>query len=233
MNLFYQPGIPEGIIYLDAEESRHVVRVLRMSEGDQLNLTDGKGFFYFAKITNADPKKCQFKILDRKETQKRNFYIHIAIAPTKNADRIEWFVEKAVEIGVDEISFILCKNSERKVINLERVEKIAVSAMKQSQQARLPKINEVVPFQKILNSPLDQKFIAYVDSSNPKHLQSAAQLNKKYLILIGPEGDFSNEELELATQHGFEKVSLGTNRLRTETAGLVAVQVLGLVNVQN
>ncbi len=233
MNLFYQPGIPEGIIYLDAEESRHVVRVLRMNEGDQLNLTDGKGFFYFAKITNADPKKCQFKILDRKETQKRNFYIHIAIAPTKNADRIEWFVEKAVEIGVDEISFILCKNSERKVINLERVEKIAVSAMKQSQQARLPKINEVVPFQKILNSPLDQKFIAYVDSSNPKHLQSAAQLNKKYLILIGPEGDFSNEELELATQHGFEKVSLGTNRLRTETAGLVAVQVLGLVNVQN
>lgn len=231
MNLFYQPGISAGITHLDAEESRHAVRVLRMSEGDQLTLTDGKGFFYSAKITKADSNKCQFEILDKKEAPKRNFYIHVAIAPTKNADRIEWFVEKATEIGIDEISLVLCKNSERKVINSERIEKIAVSALKQSQQALLPKLKELIPFKKIVEIKADQKFIGFVDSANPFHLKTLAQPAKKYLILIGPEGDFSKEELELAIQYGFEKVSLGTNRLRTETAGLVAVQVLALLNV--
>jgi len=230
LNLFYQPGISEGINYLNAEESRHAVRVLRMIEGDHLTLTDGKGFFYSARITKADSKKCQFEILEKKETTKRNFHIHVAIAPTKNADRIEWFVEKATEIGVDEISFILCKNSERKVINTDRVEKIAVSAMKQSQQALLPRLNEIVPFKKIAEAKGDHKFIGFVDSSNPTHLKTLAQPRKKYLVLIGPEGDFSKEELELAIKSGFEKVSLGTNRLRTETAGLVAVQVLALAN---
>lgn len=230
MNLFYQPRISEGINYLDAEESRHAVRVLRMSEGDQIALTDGKCFFYSARITNADAKKCQFEILDKKKTPKRNFHVHIAIAPTKNADRIEWFVEKATEIGIDEISFILCKSSERKVINIDRVEKIAVSAMKQSQQALLPKLNEIVPFKKIVEAKADQKFIGFVDSTNPTHLKTLAEPGKKHLVLIGPEGDFSKEELELAIKNGFEKVSLGANRLRTETAGLVAVQILALVN---
>jgi len=232
LNLFYQPGIPEGITHLDAEESRHAVRVMRMSEGGQLTITDGKGFFYSAKITKADSKKCVFEVLDKKEVLKRNFHIHIAIAPTKNADRIEWFVEKATEIGVDEISFIFCRNSERKTINLDRMEKIAVCAMKQSQQAWLPKINDIVPIKKVISTTSDQKFIAYVDATNPKHLQSVTQQDKKYLVLIGPEGDFSKEELDLAIQSGFEKVSLGNNRLRTETAGLAAVQILGLVNVQ-
>jgi len=231
LNLFYQPGISEGINYLDLEESRHAVRVLRMNEGDQLAITDGKGFFYSASITKADSKKCQFEVQDKKSTAKRNFYIHIAIAPTKNADRIEWFVEKVTEIGIDEISFILCKNSERKVINKDRVEKIAVSAMKQSQQALLPKLNEIVPFKKIVEAMADQKFIGFVDSSNPLHLKALARPEKKYLILIGPEGDFSIEELEMAVNNGFEKVSLGTNRLRTETAGLVAAQVMALANV--
>jgi len=231
LNLFYQSGISEGITHLDAEESRHAIRVLRMSEGDQLHLTDGKGFLYSVKITKADAKKCEFEILDKKEILKRNFHVHIAIAPTKNADRIEWFVEKVTEVGVDEISFILCKNSERKTVNLDRVEKIAVSAMKQSQQTWLPKINEMVPFKKIVEVKADQKFIGFVDSANPLHLNKLAQPNRKYLILIGPEGDFSKEELTLAMQSGFEKVSLGVNRMRTETAGLVAVHILGLVNV--
>lgn len=231
MNLFYQPGIPEGITHLDAEESRHAIRVLRMSEGDQLFMTDGKGFFYSAKIIKADPKKCVFEILDKKEVPKKNFYIHVAIAPTKNADRIEWFVEKATEIGIDEISFMLCQNSERKTINIERIEKIAVNAMKQSQQAWLPTINGIVPFKKILSTTSDQKFIAHVDTTNPKHIQSVTQRDKKYLALIGPEGDFVKDELELAIQYGFEKVSLGDNRLRTETAGLMVVQALGLANV--
>jgi 16S rRNA (uracil1498-N3)-methyltransferase len=232
LNLFYQPEISAGISHLDAEESRHAVRVLRMSEGDPLMLTDGKGCFYSAKITKADPKKCQFEILDKHEAPRRNFHIHVAIAPTKNADRIELFVEKVTEIGIDEISFILCKNSERKAINMDRVKKTAVSAMKQSQQALLPKLNELVPFKKIVEVKTDQKFIGFVDSTNPIHLKTLAQPNKKYLILIGPEGDFSKEELELSIQNNFEKVSLGTNRLRTETAGLVAVQVLALANVR-
>lgn len=230
MNLFFQPGIPEGIIYLDAEESRHAVRVLRMTEGDQLDLTDGKGYFYSAKITKADSKKCQFEILEKREVKKRNFQIHIAIAPTKNADRNEWFVEKAVEIGIDEISFIICKNSERKTINMERIEKIAISAMKQSQQAWLPKLNPIIPFKEITSGKNDQKFIAYVDATNPVHLQSVAQRDKKYLVLIGPEGDFSKEELDLALQNGFQKVSLGHNRLRTETAGIVTCQILNALN---
>ncbi len=232
MNLFYQPGIPDGIHHLDREESHHVIRVLRMNEGQNFDLTDGQGFFYVARITKADPKKCEFEIIDKKEGAKRNFHIHIAIAPTKNADRTEWFLEKAIEIGVDQISFMLCKNSERKVINQERIEKIAVSAMKQSQQAWLPRLSQMVPFKEIISTQADQKFIAFVDASNPRHLKSLTTSQKKYLVLIGPEGDFSKEELDLALKNGFEKVSLGPNRLRTETAGLVACQILNLINSQ-
>jgi 16S rRNA (uracil1498-N3)-methyltransferase len=229
VNLFYQPNIPQGIHHLDREESHHVVRVLRMTEGQNLDLTDGQGFFYNAKITKADPKKCEFEIIEKRSILKKRFHIHIAIAPTKNADRIEWFIEKATEVGVDQISFMLCKNSERKVINHERLEKVAVSAMKQSQQAWLPRLSQMIPFKEILSSSVDQKFIAFVDASNTKHLQAIASPKKNYLILIGPEGDFSKDELELAQQNGFEKVGLGVNRLRTETAGLVAVQILNFV----
>ena len=230
MNLFYQPGIPEGVHHLDREESHHVIRVLRMSEGQNLDLTDGQGFFYVTRITKADPKKCEFEIVDKKEGGKRNFQVHIAIAPTKNADRIEWFIEKAIEIGVDQISFMLCKNSERKVINQERIDKIAISAMKQSQQAWLPRISPMIPFKEIVSIKTDQKFITYVDSENPNHLKDVASLGKNYLVLIGPEGDFSKEELGQAMSSGFEKVSLGPNRLRTETAGIAAVHILNLKN---
>jgi len=232
LNLFYQPGIPEGITHLDAEESRHAVRVLRMAEGDPLSLTDGKGFLYSAKVTRADSKKCGFEISGKREIRKRDFFIHIAIAPTKNADRIEWFVEKALEIGVDEISFMLCRNSERKVINTERIEKIAISALKQSQQAWMPTIHAITPFKEVLGFKGDQKFIAYVDESNPTHLQSVAVRGKKYVVLIGPEGDFTGEELQQAGENGFKKISLGPHRLRTETAGLAACQILNLLQLK-
>jgi 16S rRNA (uracil1498-N3)-methyltransferase len=230
LNLFYQPGIPDGIHFLDAHESRHAVCVLRMLESDRIELTDGQGFFYSAKILKVDSKKCEFEILNEKFIPKRNFQTHIAIAPTKNADRTEWFVEKATEIGIDAITFLQCKNSERKTVNIDRVEKIAISAMKQSQQAWLPKINTMTSFKEILTAEAHQKFIAYVDASNPKHLQSLVLKGKNYLVLIGPEGDFSKEELDLAIQHGYEKISLGTNRLRTETAGLAACQALYFIN---
>ncbi len=201
-----------------------------MSSGDDIKVTDGKGFFYQAQIVSIDSKKCVFKINTHEKIPAKNFRIHIAIAPTKNADRIEWFVEKAVEIGVDEISFILCKNSERRVLNLERIQKIAVSAMKQSQQPWMPTLHPLQPFNDILKQSADQKFIGHVDSSNPVHLKAIAKPNKSYLVLIGPEGDFFNEELNAALQSGFEKVSLGENRLRTETAGLTACQTLQFVN---
>lgn len=231
MNLFYQSSIPQGVHHLDREESHHAIRVLRMDKGQALELTDGKGSFYVAKIVTADPKKCAFEITEKKQVAKRDFQIHIAIAPTKNADRIEWFIEKATEIGVDQISFMLCKNSERKSINFDRLEKVAVSAMKQSRQAWLPRLSELTPFKEILAVSADQKFIAYVDASNPKHLNSISMPKKNYLVLVGPEGDFSKEELELAEKTGFEKVSLGPNRLRTETAGLVAVQSLNFIQM--
>ncbi|MBI3218359.1 MAG: 16S rRNA (uracil(1498)-N(3))-methyltransferase [Bacteroidetes bacterium] len=230
MNLFYLPGIDEGIHHLDVEESRHAVKVLRMSAGDQITLADGKGTWYFARITNADAKKCTFEVQKKKYFPKKDYSIHLAIAPTKNADRIEWLVEKNVEMGIDEISFMQCQTSERKNINIDRIEKIAISAMKQSEQAWLPMINALKPFREIVQIQADQKFIGHVDVTNPHHLKALAQPKKKYLILIGPEGDFSNGELELAQKNGFEKISLGANRLRTETAGMVACQVLHLIN---
>lgn len=231
MNLFYQPKIGEGVLYLDIEESRHVIKVLRMGKGDELLLTDGKGFLYAARITQDDAKKCGFEIKEKKQIAKRKYQIHLAISPTKNADRMEWLVEKATEVGIDQISFILCKNSERKIINIDRMEKIAISALKQSGQTRLPQLSSIVSFKEILKSEASQKFIAFVDEDNPDHLKSMAMPNENYLVLIGPEGDFREEELSSAIQNNFMKVSLGGNKLRTETAGLVACQILHFVNI--
>jgi len=202
-----------------------------MNPGDTIELTDGQGFFYQATIRNADSKNCSFTIIDKKETPLRDFTISIAIAPTKNIDRTEWFIEKAVETGVEKIYLILCKNSERKKVHHERLIKIAISAMKQSRQARLPIISDMIPFSKIISHPADQKFICYVDVANPDQLKSLAKPNQSYLVLIGPEGDFSKEEIQVAVDHDFKKVSLGPNRLRTETAALTACQVLNFINL--
>lgn len=230
MNLFYQPRIPQGISYLDADESRHCVKVLRHTVGDLLRITDGQGFFYDAVITKADDRQCIFRITEKIVQPLRDFTIHIAVSPTKNADRIEWFVEKAVEFGVDTISIVECENTERTYLKKERLEKVAVSAMKQSLKATLPRIEGLLSFQNILGSNATEKFIAYVDQQNPDHLQTMATSGKHYLVLIGPEGDFSADELNAALQNGFKKVSLGPSRLRTETAGLAACHILNLIN---
>ncbi|MBK5279759.1 MAG: 16S rRNA (uracil(1498)-N(3))-methyltransferase [Bacteroidia bacterium] len=230
MLLHYQPNIDLGTLSLSEDESRHAAKVLRVKNGDILDLTDGKGNFYKIRITKSDPRKCIFEIQEKKSQPKRSFFIHLAIAPTKNTDRIEWFVEKCVEIGVDKISFIVCQNSERRSINRDRIEKIAISAMKQSGQYWLPEIVDCGPVLEILKESSSQKFIAYVDQSNPHHLKSLAKPNQDYLVLIGPEGDFNKEELLSAEQAGFSKVSLGTTRLRTETAGVAACHILNLVN---
>ncbi|MCW5912632.1 MAG: 16S rRNA (uracil(1498)-N(3))-methyltransferase [Cyclobacteriaceae bacterium] len=231
MNIFYQPDIPKGAHHLDEDESRHAVKVLRMQVGDELCVTDGEGRFYKTGIISTDARKCSFEIRETAFQEPRKFRIKLAIAPTKNIDRMEWLVEKAVEIGIEEIHFMVCKNSERKNINRDRLVKIAVSAMKQSGQYYLPAIQDIKSFDEAVAVPADEKFICYVDNDNPNHLKSLAHPNRSYLVLIGPEGDFSADELKLALAKGFVKTSLGPTRLRTETAALVACQILNFVNL--
>jgi len=231
VNLFYQPLISQDVFYLDQEESKHCVKVLRRTKDDVLKITDGKGNFYDAVITKADPQQCQFQIKEKIAELVKKFSIHIAISPTKNPERIEWFVEKAVELGVDEISFVHCKTTERPFIKIERLEKVAISAMKQSLKATLPKVNDLIKLDHLIKQSKEaEKFIAYVDHSNPLHLKNAATSAANYLVLIGPEGDFSDGELTQAIQQGFQKVSLGNSRLRTETAGVAACHILNLIN---
>ena len=187
---------------------------------------------YTCRITDAKPDVCAFKVESSEPEKNKSFNIHLAIAPTKNPDRLEWFVEKAVEIGVDGISFLECDNSERTTIKLERIEKLAISAMKQSLKITLPKIHAIRPLRKFISeSNSSSKFIAYVDQTNPDQLFKAARINENYTVLIGPEGDFSPAELELALQNGYKKVALGPSRLRTETAGIVACHTLNLINL--
>ena len=232
MPLFYQPSINQGVHFLDSEESRHCSKVLRLKKGDKIEVIDGLGSLFTCIITDANPRKCFFEILELKNAEPlRKLKIHIAIAPTKNIDRIEWFVEKAVELGIEEISFIKCKNSERKSIKMERINRKAMSAMKQSGNIRLPKINElrsVTDFYPLVAE--ESKFICHVDNANPHLLFHKAKPGTSYCVLIGPEGDFSNEELKNASDHGFVKVSLGPGRLRTETAGISACHILNLIN---
>ncbi|MDP1802255.1 MAG: 16S rRNA (uracil(1498)-N(3))-methyltransferase [Bacteroidota bacterium] len=216
---------------LTSEESWHCAKVLRKKAGDPIQLIDGVGNFYQAVLELVSDKKCNAKILSGPVLQqKRNYYLHLAIAPTKQIDRIEWMIEKAVEIGVDEISFINCHNSERIVIKTERINKIVESAVKQSLQAYLPKVNELVSFKNLIaSSNADQKLIAHCFDSEKENIKQIDFKNKSTLVLIGPEGDFSKEEVDLALKNRFKAVSFGTNRLRTETAGLYACQAAALL----
>ena len=229
MPLFYQTEISSGI--LGPEESRHAIKVLRLESGATIELTDGKGNLYQARLTEADTRQCAFKIMHVNSVPVRNFSIHVAIAPTKHADRMEWMVEKCVEIGIEKISFLRCKTSERKTISMERLNKIIVSAIKQSRQAWLPALSEMTPFGKFIEDcTASQKFIATVDEDNPNHLAQMASPQKDYVVLIGPEGDFTKDEIGLAISQGFLMAGLGPNRLRTETAGLTACCILNLIN---
>ena len=230
MQLFYEPEAVQGDFILNKEEATHCIKVLRKKAGDQIHVTDGKGHGYTCIISDDNIKKCLLRVVDTELQPKPSRYRHIAIAPTKNLDRMEWFVEKAVEIGIDELSFIICDNSERKVLKTDRLEKKAVSAMKQSLKYQLPQLNEAVPFTRWIKGldAIPHKFIAYVDFDNPKQLIHCLADDGAYLVLIGPEGDFSEKELTLALENAFEKVSLGNSRLRTETAGMVACHILNL-----
>lgn len=228
---FYTPDIRISS-ELPEEEASHAVRVLRMTEGDEMVLMDGRGTFYRAQVSAASSKRCMFTVLEEMPQERQwTGHLHLAMAPTKNMDRTEWLAEKATEIGFDELSFLNCRWSERKVIKTDRIQKILVSAMKQSHKPELPVLNEMMDFKKFVQQPFaGQKFIAHCHKDNLPELRAKIQRDTDVLVLIGPEGDFSEEEVALAEANGFVSISLGKSRLRTETAALVAVHLMHLHN---
>ena len=234
MHVFYTPDI-QTRAELPEEEAAHAVRVLRLEAGDEVTLTDGKGCFYRAEISAASNKRCLVNVLETLPQEPLwQGHLHLAMAPTKNMDRTEWFAEKATEIGFDELTFLNCRFSERKVIKTERIQKILVSAIKQSLKTRLPKLNEMTDFNKFIRQPFNgQKFIAHCYEGEKPLLKDIVRRGEDALVLIGPEGDFSEEEVKLAVEQGFQPISLGRSRLRTETAALVACHILNLCNQIN
>ena len=231
MHVFYTPDI-QTHAELPEEEAQHCVRVLRLNIGDQITLTDGKGNFYRAEISAATNKRCMVNILETTYQEPLwSGHLHIAMAPTKNMDRTEWFAEKATEIGIDAITCLNCRFSERREIKPARLEKILVSAMKQSQKATLPQLEGMTDFKSFVSQPFDgRKFIAHCEDGDKTLLKQTYRPGENALVLIGPEGDFSPEEIELALQQGFEPISLGDSRLRTETAALVACHTIHVLN---
>lgn len=229
--IFYTPDIATDC-HLPEEESQHAVKVLRLQVGDTIELVDGKGTLYHAEITFTHPKHCEFNIISQEDNYNpQPVHLHIAIAPTKNMDRMEWFAEKATEIGITEITPLLCDHSERKVIKNERLEKILVSAMKQSKKAFLPQLNEMTGFDHFMKSHNHSNgFIAHCYEQDKRLLSSSYKAGSDVVVMIGPEGDFSEREVELAIQLGYVPVSLGKSRLRTETAGIVACHTVQLIN---
>ncbi len=234
MQLFYSPSADSDIITLDQDESRHCLKVLRRRVGDKVEVVDGRGALLTTEIVNTAKGVCELKVLCRtKDFQKKDFSVSIAIAPPKNIDRFEWFLEKATEIGIDNIYPLITEHSERTRLNIDRLMKILVSAMKQSGKAYLPVLHEARKFKDIFGSgvlPEELKFIAVCNRENLPHLKSLYQKGKDAVALIGPEGDFSNEEIEMAEASGFQPISLGPSRLRVETAGVVACYILNLMN---
>ncbi len=235
MQLFYNPEITSSSqeIYFPKDESRHMVKVLRMGTGQKLTLTNGKGSFFTAEILRADPKNCRAKIISETRQQGLPYYLHLAVAPTKMNDRYEWFLEKATEIGIAEITPIICEHSERRLIKPDRFEKILQSAMKQSLKAYLPRLNPAVSFTDFIglcNDAEGLKCIAHCGETHRQSLKNVLRPKQKSTILIGPEGDFSSAEVQLALSHGYIPVALGDSRLRTETAAIVACHSVAFVN---
>jgi len=235
MQLFYTPGIEpaSSVFQLNEEESGHCIRVMRLQAGDVIQLVDGKGTFFHAAITEAHPKRTLLKIISAEpQFEKRNHYLHIAVAPTKNIERLEWFLEKATEIGIDEITPIICQRSERKEVKIERLNKIITAAMKQSVKAYHPVLNDPVAFgSRLLSMQFEgQKFIAHCDEGEKINLRDELKPLGKYLVLIGPEGDFSPSEIADALKNDFKAITLGNSRLRTETAALEACFEVNFLN---
>ena len=233
MQIFYAPGISSNSWVLDETESKHCIRVLRMKEGTQVRVIDGTGNLHEGVINKADPKACEIMITNViKNFEKRPYRLHIAISPLKNPERFEWFVEKSVEIGIDEITPLICKNTEKQTIKPERVNRIIISAMKQSLKAGLTVLNEPVKFDDFIKKDSRGiKIISHCSSQTERNkIDAEYSKGKDVIILIGPEGDFSGNEIESATGNGFRPVHLGNSRLRTETAGIAACYSIYFIN---
>ena len=225
MQLFYNPTIDETTenFSFDKEESKHIIKVLRKKDTDILFVTNGLGLLFKTEITLASDNKCTVKILSVEKTESSKFQLHLAVAPTKMNDRYEWFLEKATEIGIHEITPIICDRSERKVVNKERFDKILLTAMKQSNVLFLPKLNEAITFKEFIKRKKEGvQLIAHCEETDKKSLKSVLKTNENVTLLIGPEGDFSEKEIALALENNYIPVSLGNTRLRTETAAIVA-----------
>lgn len=234
MQLFYAADFTAPEYMLSEEESRHAVKVLRLVEGDTLHITDGRGSLYRCEVVSAHQKHCLVRVVEHfAEFEKLPYRLIMAVAPTKNIDRYEWFLEKATEIGVAEFVPLVSEHSERKVIKAEREEKVITAAVKQSLKAYHPVLAELTPFAKLVKSEfVGRKFIAHCGDAvrEKKYLASTLRKGEDALVLIGPEGDFSPEEVALAVENGFEEITLGTQRFRTETAAVVAVDMVSIVN---
>lgn len=233
MQLFYNPEIQPGhaAFTFDKEESRHIVKVLRKKEGDTIHIANGSGYLFTSEIVFASEKKCEVTITGEQFHEPAPYSLHLAVAPTKMNDRYEWFLEKATEIGISEITPIICEHSERTIFKADRFEKIIQSAMKQSLQFYMPKLNEPVPFNTFVAAQHQgQLFIAHCEEAEKRLLKNALEPKKQVTILIGPEGDFSTKEINLALQKNYIPVSLGNTRLRTETAAVVAAHSVAFVN---
>lgn len=232
MHVFYTPDINSNHYTLNEEESRHCSKVLRLTVKDIVHLIDGKGGFYEAEITEAGKKHVHLNVISKQtEYGKRNHHLHIAIAPTKNIDRLEWFLEKATEIGIDEITPIICDRSERKIVKDERLEKVITSAVKQSLTAYHPQLNTAISYNEFLKQSFaGEKLIAHCMDDEKPYINQIVKPNQSYLILIGPEGDFTPAELDIALHNGYKAVTLGNTRLRTETAALAACFEVNYLN---
>lgn len=234
MQVFYAPDCAVGLYPLQEEESKHIVRVLRMVQGDSVYVVDGKGNLFEGVVHLPHPKHCILNLTTVRENfEKRPYRLHIAISPLKNADRFEWFVEKAVEIGIDEITPLICHRTERKNVNPDRINRIIESAMKQSLKAFHPILNENFTFSSFISNKTNsdcENGIAFCSEGKREYVGKAFSKNAAGLILIGPEGDFSDEEIALALNSGYKGINLGESRLRTETAGIAACHAFSFIN---
>lgn len=232
MQLFYTPNIDSNTYTFSKEESKHCIKVLRKKVGDNIHLVDGKGNLFHTELVDDNPKACIVEVKQKEsDFNKRNYRIHMVVAPTKNNDRFEWFLEKATELGVDEITPIICQNSERKVIKPERLNKILVAAMKQSLKAYLPTLNDAVSWNDFIQQGFNtDRFIAHCGAGRKTPFKQWIKPQQEVMILIGPEGDFAETEVEEAMSNGFVPVSLGNSRLRTETAAVIACHTINLIN---
>ena len=232
MNLFYAPDITPPVFRLNSEESKHIIKVLRMKRGDAIHFTDGKGQLFTCQIIDDNPRGCTVEIIKTEQgADRRNFYLQMAVAPTKNINRFEWFLEKTTEIGVDRITPFISEHSERKAVKTERLNRVLIAAMKQSLKTTLPTLDGPVSFDRLIRQPFEgKKYIAYIDTGVTMELFKAYTPGSNALVLIGPEGDFSPEEVEKAKTFGFVPVRLGPYRLRTETAAVAACHTINLSN---